>query len=44
MAPSGAPDSGPGNGTGLVREADADEIWSVPQAGGVIRVIVAPVE
>lgn len=43
MAPLGTPDTGPGNGTGLVREADADEIWSVPEAAGVVRVTVAPV-
>jgi hypothetical protein len=44
MAPTGLPNTGPSNGNGLVREADEDEIWSLPEATGVIRVIVAPVE
>jgi hypothetical protein len=44
MAPTGMPDTGPSNGNGLVREADEDEIWSLPEATGVIRVTVAPVE
>ncbi len=44
MAPTGAPNTGPSNGNGLVREADEDEIWSIPAAEGLIRVIIAPVE
>lgn len=44
MAPWGLPNTGPGNGNGLVREGDTDEIWSVPAPAGIIRVIVAPVE
>ncbi|MEX1361999.1 MAG: spondin domain-containing protein [Nannocystaceae bacterium] len=50
MAPVGLPDTGPGNGNGLVREAEADpdaaddRVWSLPEAQDVIRVIVAPVE
>ncbi len=44
MAPFGMPNSGPGNGLGTVRQADEDEIWSVPETAGLVRVIVAPVE
>ncbi len=44
MAPVGQPNTGPGNGNGLVRQGNADEIWSVPEPGGVLRVIVSPVE
>ena len=43
MAPVGAPNTGPSNGDGLVREADEDEVWSLPAAEDVVRVIVAPV-
>lgn len=41
MAP-GVADTGPTNGTGLVRESDENEIWSMPAAEDVVRVIVAP--
>lgn len=48
MAPSGAPDTGPGEGNGLVREGEPDpapaddQIWSLPEAQDLVRVIVAP--
>jgi len=44
MAPVGMLGEGPGNGLGEVRQADEDEIWSVPEPRGLIRVIVAPVQ
>ncbi|MCB9716220.1 MAG: spondin domain-containing protein [Myxococcales bacterium] len=48
MAPMGMPNTGPGNGSGTVRVAEADpapaddRIWSMPNAEDVIRVVVAP--
>lgn len=43
MAPVGAPNTGPGNGNGLVRRTNEDaDIWHLPEAQDVIRVIVAP--
>jgi hypothetical protein len=42
MAPFGAPNTGAPEGTGVVRDADDDPVWPVPDSVNILRVTVGP--
>lgn len=43
MAPTGMANTGPSEGTGVVRNAEDDPVWPVPEPANIIRVMVGPV-
>lgn len=42
MPPAGAPNTGASEGSGVVRDAEDDPVWPVPEPSNIIRVMVGP--
>jgi hypothetical protein len=42
MAPLGMPNTGAGEGSGVVRDAEDDTVWPVPAPANIVRVTVGP--